>query len=83
MTRSPKDPGQDWTKAEDAQMKQAINSCCPMDEEEIDPADLGPDRTRKFQSQVVGFCCDECAKAWDDLEDDEKQEKLDGLTSEE
>lgn len=81
MARSEKDPGSDWSKSEETQAKQAVNACCPMDEEEIDPADLSPEQTRTFKGQTVGFCCDECAKAWDDLEDDERQDKLDDVTA--
>jgi len=58
------------------QIRGVVNKRCPIMGREIDPAEVPPNLTRKFQDRTVGFCCAGCLPAWDKLTSSEKAEKL-------
>lgn len=75
VSRTPKDSAQhpasvSWTS------KRPVNRVCPMDEGPVGVCKPGSDRCRMFRGKMVGFCGGECARAWDGLDDAEKQQRL-------
>lgn len=57
-----------------------VNTSCPIMGEKIDPDDTPEKLTRTFQGKTVGFCCKMCPEKWDELDDEEKEEKLKKVT---
>jgi hypothetical protein len=64
------------TKTEQLQL---VNSRCPMTGNAINASDISRDMTANFQGQTVGFCSDECVSEWEQLSDEEKQDRLDDV----
>lgn len=54
-----------------------VNESCPIMGNKIDPEEVPEKLTREFQGKTVGFCCGACPERWDELDEDEKKEKLD------
>jgi uncharacterized Zn ribbon protein len=48
----------------------SINTRCPIDDEDVDQS-----VTRVWQGQRLAFCCEECRAEWDELSDQEKQDR--------
>lgn len=75
VSRKPNDSGQEPAPAW-AASKRPVNRICPMDEGPVGSFCQGADRCRTFRGRTVGFCGAECARAWDELDDAEKQQRL-------
>ncbi len=57
------------------------NTHCPiMTDIELDRhTEIPEGLTREWNGKTIGFCCGSCPPAWDELSDEEKQEKLEGI----
>jgi len=74
-----------WSKMSDSEkaktlakvMGDPVNDKCPISKKEVDK-DAG---VVVFEGKTVGFCCPQCPKAWLELSDEEKREKLEAVTS--
>jgi len=53
-----------------------VNVRCPIDGAKIDPASVPEAQTRQWKGKTVGFCCANCAAAWDKLTDEQKDQQL-------
>ncbi len=53
----------------------AVNTRCPITGDEFDRFDLTENRVRTYNGQILGFCSADCPHIWDDLDDDEKEER--------
>ena len=51
----------------------AVNTKCPMNGEMADQA-----VTTEYNGHTVAFCCSKCVTAWGNLDDSQKQAKLEG-----
>jgi hypothetical protein len=56
-----------------------VNSRCPMTGNAINANDISRDMTANFDGQTVGFCCAQCVSEWEQLSDEEKQDRLDDV----
>lgn len=52
--------------------RQTFNHACPIDGDPVDP-DVA---VRRFENRTVGFCSEEDLLAWDELDDEEKRERI-------
>lgn len=68
----PETPGYTGGAGSSTAMQPTVNRVCPIDGNRVDPA---ADK-RELHGEIVGFCCDQCATAWDHLPGDEKRDKL-------
>lgn len=56
-----------------------VNSRCPMTGNAINANDISSDMTVNFQGQNIGFCSAQCISEWEQLNDEEKQDRLDDV----
>lgn len=62
---------------EDSEEKPAItNTRCPIMKAEIDSATITHSLVRQYKGRKVAFCCPSCPRAWDKLDDVQKDAKL-------
>ena len=59
-----------------------VNSRCPITGSVIDPSEMEEDHVRSFQGQSIGFCSIECLREWDDLSEQEREERLSDVREE-
>lgn len=60
------------TKTPNNENEMAVNTICPIMGSDVDPDAA----TVEFKGQTVGFCCDGCDDKWNNLSDEEKEQKL-------
>jgi len=53
-----------------------INTRCPITGNDFDPVELSASRIRRYKGQVIGFCSPDCPAEWDELSDEEKEDRL-------
>ncbi len=53
-----------------------VNVKCPLMGSEIDEEKLTEELLVEHKGHTVGICCDKCLGPWDELSDEEKDEKL-------
>jgi hypothetical protein len=53
-----------------------VNARCPIMGNRIDPNGVPENLTVEWQGKTIGFCCAACPPRWEDLSDEEKQQKL-------
>lgn len=53
-----------------------INSRCPITGDEFNATELTQDQVRMYRGQVIGFCSADCISEWDELSDEEKEDRL-------
>jgi len=54
-----------------------VNDLCPIMGTKLDHSKVPASLTRTYNGKKIGFCCAGCPSAWDNLSDQQKQEKLD------
>lgn len=54
-----------------------VNARCPIMGNKLDRDNVPENLTREWNGKKVGFCCAACPPKWDNLSDEEKQQKLD------
>ncbi len=58
-------------------MGKIVNVRCPIMGTKLDPSKVPAKLTKVYNGKKIGFCCAGCPSAWDKLNDQQKQEKLD------
>ena len=54
-----------------------VNSKCPiMPTRAVDPEKVPANLVRTFKGRKVGFCCSGCPPKWDELTDEQREQKL-------
>jgi hypothetical protein len=57
-----------------------VNSRCPITGNAINTNNISSDMTANFQGQNIGFCSAQCVSEWEQISDEEKQDRLDDVT---
>lgn len=68
---------------EDIDVSEIINTRCPITGNDIDPGELTSNCVRTHEGQLIGFCCPDCVLEWDELSQDEKNDRLSDIMEEE
>ena len=56
--------------------ERVVNAACPIMREEIDEEKLTEELLVEHRGHTVGLCCHSCPEPWEELSDEEKDEKL-------